>query len=215
MKVLLVEDDMLLGESLSDYLKKASFDVKWIDDDRIVMQTLSVELFDVIILDLMLKYLSGEGLIKKIKEKVSNIPIIVTTAKESIASKEECFSYGADDYVVKPFDPKELLLRIKAVCKRYYKMNNKERIGNIEIDTDNRIMKSAGKEITLTKKEWDILAFLLKRRGRIVTHNDILNYVWADSDVGEESVRTYIKKLRAILPEDAIETHKGRGYKLK
>ncbi len=215
MKVLLVEDDMLLGESLSDYLSNADFDVKWIDDDRVVVQTLSVELFDIIILDLMLKYFKGEELIEKIKQKVSDVPIIITTAKDSISSKEECFALGADDYIVKPFDPKELVLRMKAVCKRYYRINSKEIIGNIEIDVENRIVKNGADEMVLTKKEWDILLFLLKRRGKIVTHNDILNYVWSDSDVSEESVRTYIKKLRAVLPEGSIETHKGRGYRLK
>ncbi len=215
MKVLLVEDDNLLGESLKDYLNKSGFDVEFVDDDRTVLQILSIKLFDIIILDLMLKYLNGEELIKKIREKIVHMPIIVTTAKDSIKSKEECFSLGADDYIVKPFNPKELVLRIKAVCKRYYKVDNIEIVGDVEIDIENRDMRRNGAEITLTKKEWDILLFLLKRRGKIVTHNDILNYVWANSYVGEESVRTYIKKLRTILPEGAIETHKGRGYRLR
>ncbi len=215
MKVLLVEDDMLLGESLKDYLVKSEFDVKWIDDDRIVTQTLSVELFDIIILDLMLKYSNGEELIKKIKEKIPDIPIIITTAKNNIASKEECFSLGADDYITKPFNPKELVLRMRAVCRRYYKINGKEKIGDVEIDIDNKVLRRFDDEIVLTKKEWDILMFLLKKRGKIVTHNDILNYVWPGSDIGEESVRTYIKRLRAVLPDGSIETHKGRGYRLK
>ncbi len=215
MKILLVEDDALLGESLNDYLAKVGFDIKWIDDDRYVMQTLIVELFDVVILDLILKFSEGENLIKKIKEKIPNLPIIVTTAKESIKSKEECFSLGADDYLVKPFDLKELVLRIRAVCRRYYKINNIEIVGDVEIDTINKIIKKKSHEIYLTKKEWDVLLFLLKRRNKIVTHNDILNYVWGTSDVGEDSVRTYIKKLRTVLPKDTIETYKGRGYKLR
>ncbi len=215
MRVLLIEDDVLLGESMEDYLKKIGFDIKWIDDDRIVMQILSIELFDVVILDLMLKFSKGEDLIKKIKDTVPDVPIVITTAKDGIKSKEECFGLGADDYLVKPFDPKELVLRIKAVCSRYYNIDEKQKIGNMEIDVKNKTVKKNGDEIILTKREWDILIFLLKKRGKIVTHTDILNYVWADSDVNEESVRTYIKKLRAILPDNAIETHKGRGYRLK
>ena len=215
MKILLVEDDALLGESLSEYLVKVGFYIKWIDDDRDVMQTLSIELFDVVILDLILKFSNGENLIKKIRQKIPNLPIIVTTAKESIKSKEECFLLGADDYMIKPFDLKELVLRIKAVCRRYYKIDKIEVIGDVEIDVQNRVMRKKSHEVYLTKKEWEVLLFLLKRRNKIVTHDDILNYVWGTSDVGEDSVRTYIKKLRNILPKDTIETYKGRGYKLK
>ncbi len=215
MKVLLVEDDELLGESLKEYLSKEGFSVRWEDDDRFVLQRLSVELFDVIVLDLMLKFSSGESLIKKIKERHGSIPIIVVTAKDDMGAKEECFLLGADDYIVKPFDPKELVLRIKAVCRRYYGMDQKHRIGDVIVDTQRNLLVKDEKEIVLTQKEWELLLFLLKKRGKVVSHNDILSYVWGDSDVSEDSVRAYIKRLRSILPEGAIETCKGRGYRLK
>ncbi len=214
-KILLVEDDKLLGESLCEFFLKNGYEAKWIDDDRDVMATLSIELFDIVILDLMLKFSKGEDLVKKIKEKNRDLPIIVTTAKNDIKSKEECFSYGADDYLTKPFNPKELILRIDAVCKRFYPVNQIEKIGDLEIDMDSKTVKKGAKELFLTKKEWALLEFLIKRKGKVVTHGDILNYIWADRDVGEDSVRAYIKKLRNILPEGAIETCKGRGYRLK
>jgi DNA-binding response OmpR family regulator len=214
-KILLVEDDNLLGESLTDFLEIEGFSIKWIDDDRIVMQTFSVEMFDIVVMDLMLKYQDGESLIKKIKERLPDLPIIVITAKDSIKSKELCFSLGADDYITKPFNPKELILRIKAVCRRFYQYKKTEEIGDLKIDTIKKTITKNGKEISLTNKEWGVLLFLIKRRNKIVTHDEILNYIWADKDVGEDSVRAYIKKLRTILPPDSIETYKGRGYKLK
>ncbi len=214
-RVLIVEDNELLGASIDEFLNKNSYDSRWIDDDRELLPLLSVEMFDIVVLDLMLRFSSGEELISKVKSRIPKLPIIVITAKDSIESKQICFNLGADDYITKPFNPKELMFRIEAVCKRVYGLNNIEKIGDIIIDLDNKTIKERDLEIVLTNKEWDVLTFLLKRRNRIVTHNDILNYVWADKDVGEESVRTYIKKLRNILPQGSIETIKGRGYRLK
>ncbi len=213
MKVLLIEDDALLGESLREYLQKEGFSVTWMDDERGLMQFLGVSMYDIVVLDLMLKFSRGEDLVHKIKAK--GLPVIIVTAKADLAAKEECFSLGADDYMVKPFDPRELALRINAVCRRYYNTAREEKIGDVVVDMENRVVIRDGKEMVLTQKEWDLLEFLVKRRGKVVSHDDILNYVWGDADVGEESVRTYVKRLRSILPAGAIETCKGRGYRLK
>ncbi len=214
-RILLIEDDRLLGESLVDFLEKNGYTVRWIDDDRDVMHILNIEAFDIVVLDLILKFSNGENFIKKIKNKFSDLPIIITTAKSSIDSKEECFKLGADDYITKPFVPKELILRIDAILKRIYKTDTVEKIQSAQINLDKKTLTVNEKEILLTEKEWVILEFLIKKRNKIVTYNDILNYVWPGKDVGEESVRTYIKKLRSKLPENSIETLKGRGYRLK
>lgn len=212
MRVLLIEDDLLLGESIKDYLESEGFTVKWEFDDSSIDQYYCFDYFDIIILDLMLKYKSGETILKYIR-KVSEVPVIVSTAKCCIDDKEDCFTSGADDYLVKPYEPKELFLRINNILRKkrliVHLQNN-----NIEIDISSKTLKKDGKDIKLTQKEWEILSLLIKHRGKIVSHDYILNNIWGDDSVGTESIRTYIKRLRDILGDNSIETLKGRGYKI-
>jgi len=214
MKVLLIEDDVNLGESLKEYLEINSVSVKWLIDDRMVEIVLENEIFDVIILDLILKYQKGEDILKKIRKKGITTPILVLTAKKELKDKEVCFEEGADDYLTKPFAPKELILRLKALIRR----QTPARIINIsdlKIDLDAGTIYKNGDVIKISPKAWELLCFLIKHRGKIVSKERILNYVWADNPVGDEIIRTYIKELRKILPKDSIETYKGRGYRLK
>ena len=212
MKILLIEDDIILGESLREYLTNNNFNAVWISDDRFIDEHIRHKKFDLILLDLMLKYNRGEDLIRKIKSKQS-IPIIVTTAKGNLKDKELCFEYGADDYLVKPFSPKELILRIKAVLKRYIDIKDHFSSGSLYVNFKNRTLTVGSKEIKLTYTEWNLLSLFIKNRGKIISNNDILNYVWDNNPVGDESIRTYVKRLRSILPDGVIKTYKGRGYK--
>ena len=214
MHVLLVEDDLLLGESLKEYLEDNGITVDWIYDDRKVEEIYSFDKYDVIVLDLMLRYEKGENILKNLRLKEIKTPILILTAKNSIQDKEICFNLGADDYLTKPFNPKELLLRIKALSKRKH-MDNIVKLGNLEINLDSKTVYKDGKEIKLSKTAWEVLYILLKYKGEVVDTQRILNYVWADKPVGDEIVRTYIKELRKILPENSIKTYKGRGYKLE
>jgi DNA-binding response OmpR family regulator len=214
MRVLLVEDDLVLGESLKDYLQNNSIEVVWIWDDRKLEEAMLLSEYDVIILDLMLKYEKGEDILKNLRSKGVKTPIIIMTAKSRIEDKENCFNLGSDDYITKPFNPKELLLRIKALNKRVH-ISDKEKIGDVEIDLEKQIILKDSKEVKISKTAWNLLTLLLKKRGEVVTTQTILNYVWPDKAVGDEIVRQYIKELRKILPPDSIETYKGTGYRLK
>ncbi|MCA1927788.1 MAG: response regulator transcription factor [Calditerrivibrio sp.] len=211
MRALLIEDDPLLGESIKEYLESQGFIVKWEFDDSNIDQYYCFDYFDIIILDLMLKYKSGETILRYIR-KVSEVPVIISTAKCCIDDKEDCFTSGADDYLVKPYEPKELLLRINNILRKkgltVYLPNN------IEIDISSKTLKKDGKEIKLTQKEWELLSLLIKNKGKIISHEYILNNIWGDDSVGTESIRTYIKRLRDILGDNSIETLKGRGYKI-
>jgi DNA-binding response OmpR family regulator len=214
MKILIIEDDLILGESLKDYLKLQGISAIWIEDDRDAILEFKNGAYDFVILDLMLRYTKGEYLLKDFRKIDKHTPIIIITAKDKLANKEECFLCGADDYIVKPFDPKELLLRIKTIYKRIVTENNLK-IGDIIIDIDRQIILKNGREEKITKKEWEMLLLLIKNRGKLVTFECIMNYVWGDTVVGSDSVRTYIHHLRSILPDNAIETYKGRGYLLR
>ncbi|MDI6713993.1 MAG: response regulator [Thermodesulfovibrio sp.] len=112
MKILIIEDDKALGESLVEYLKLEKIETFWLHDERKLSNVLNVYSFDVIVLDLILKFSRGEDLITYIREKGIETPILILTAKKDFSNKEECFLRGADDYLIKPFEPKELVLRI-------------------------------------------------------------------------------------------------------
>lgn len=213
MRVLLVEDDLMLGESLKEYLEKEGISVEWIQDEREILDVTVMDKFDVVILDLILRFRAGEDILRDIRNKGVDVPVLVLTAKSRIEDKEICFNLGADDYLTKPFEPKELLCRIKALARRRLK-DTVVKIGNAEICLGARIVKVSGKEVKLSKTAWELLSLLLKNRGKVVSTETILNCIWGDKPVGSEVVRAYIKELRKVLPRDAIETHKGIGYRL-
>jgi len=210
----MIEDDPILGESLEEYLKDNSIEVHWIQDEREIEYIYNFDQYDVIILDLMLKYKKGEDILRELRNKKINIPVLVLTAKSSIKDKEVCFNLGADDYLTKPFNPKELLLRINALTKRKH-IDETLKIGDVEINLSGKTLTKKGKEIKLSKTAWELLYYLIRNRGSVVETERILNHVWGDKPVGDEIVRTYIKELRKILPKNAIKTYKGRGYKLE
>ena len=214
MRVLFIEDDPVLGESIKDFLELSGIETVWIQDDRLVNDITDFDAYDVIILDLMLRFNKGEDILKDLRTKGVKTPIIILTAKSDIKDKEVCFNLGADDYLTKPFDPKELLLRLKALSQRRH-INPVVKIGNIVIDLNKKTVYKDSKEIKLSKRAWNLLVLLLKNRGSIVETNEILDSIWKDKVVGDEIVRAYIKELRKILPKDSIKTYKGRGYKLE
>lgn len=213
MKVLLVEDDRLLGESLTEYLQSEGFITDWVYDPREVMDLLEVSRYDVIVLDLMMPHIGGEELIKAIREKDKETPILVLTAKQRLEDKRTCFELGADDYLTKPFEMEELVLRLKALYRRKNPQDVVV-IDEVEVCFSKEMVKVKGKPISLSKKDWLVLKFLVENRGRFVSHEEILNYVWGDEPVGEDVVRAHIKNLRKLLPEGFIKTMKGRGYRV-
>ncbi len=214
MKVLIVEDDILLGESLKEYLYSHGVSVTWLSDEAEVKEILNSFSFDVIVLDLILKRRKGEDILQEIRRSGIETPVLILTAKRELHDKEVCFERGADDYLIKPFEPKELLLRLKALSNRAQR-GSLISIGDVRVDLKTRTVYTAsGEPVNLSKKSWDLLYLLIKNRRRLVTKEQILSYVWGDSIVGDEIIRFYIKELRKILPKESIKTMKGRGYLL-
>lgn len=215
MRVLLVEDDTLLGGSLKDYLEMNGISVDWISDDR-GFSIEELELYDVVVLDLILKFGNGEDILKSIRESGKDLPVLILTAKNSIRDKEVCFNLGADDYLTKPFEPKELILRLRALTSRYKgRVKAQEKIGDLVVDLESQRVYRGNEEIKISRNAWELLELLLRNRGKVVPTERILNYVWRDKPVGDEVVRAYVKELRKILPEGSIETYRGRGYMLR
>jgi DNA-binding response OmpR family regulator len=213
-KVLLVEDDRLLGESLKEYLGSEGFVVDWIYDSREFFDLLQVSSYDVIVLDLMMPHVSGEQLLRGLREKGDKTSVLILTAKGRLEDKERCFSLGADDYLTKPFEPRELLLRLRALHRRVVR-DERLKLGGVEIDLQAGRVWVESREIRLGRKEWLLLKHLVENRGRFVSTEELLNYVWGDEPVGDEVVRAHIKNLRRLLPEGFITSQKGRGYRVE
>ncbi len=212
--MLLVEDDRLLGESLKEYLESEGFWVDWIYDSREFFDLLEVSIYDAIVLDLMMPHISGEELLRELREKGNTTPVLILTAKGRLEDKEKCFSLGADDYLTKPFEPKELLLRLRALYRRTVRQE-RLKLRNVEVDLRAGRVWVEGREIKLSKKEWLMFKYLVENRDRFVSTEELLNYVWGDEPVGDEVVRAHIKNLRRLLPEGFIVSQKGRGYRVE
>lgn len=159
MKVLIIEDDFYLGQSLKDYFQLEGIEAEVVEDEREVKDTLSINEYDVILLDLMLKHLKGEDILLWIREQGIHTPVMVVTAKTKIEDKERCYELGADDYITKPFMPKELLLKVKALANRVH-LPEIHKIGNITVDLKNKTVTKDGEVVKLSRTAWNLLYYL-------------------------------------------------------
>ena len=218
-KILIVEDDISISSELKDLLDNAGYNGVVLKDFENSYKKKKKENPDLILLDINIPKLNGEMLLQKIR-KESNVPIIMVTSKNTETDEVLSMSYGADDYITKPYNPTILLLRINAIFKR---MENKSDIlayNELEIDPKKGIIKNEKEEIILTKNEMIIFTFLLANKGNIVTRDELMTDLWNnDSYINDNALNVNISRLRTKLKdfgyEDAIETRKGQGYILK
>ena len=221
MFVLVVEDDFQLNEMLKKVLLKEGYDVETAFSGTEALLLLENRMIDLVVLDLMLPGVSGEKVLDKIKEKM-DIPIIILSAKSEIDSKVDLIKRGADDYITKPFDNKELLVRIEAVMRRSEpsKMRKKYGYKDIVLDTSSYSVKVAGVEVSFTKYEYLILKLLMSEPGRIFTKNNIYESIWNEEFFGEENaINVHISNIRKKLSEinkneQYIEAVRGIGFRL-
>lgn len=224
MKILVVEDDKEIQELIAYFLTKEGYEVDTADDGLEGLRILKEKKHQLIVLDLMLPNLDGKNftkIVKGISSEYGNPIIIMLTAKTEIEDVLEGLEIGADDYMKKPFDPRELVLRVK----RFFKEEKKEKIENrnykvfdLEIEDDKHRVMYKNEEIELSKKEYDLLLLLVQNKNLVITREKILDRVWNSSYyTGDRTVDVYISKLRDKLPEisECIKTIKGVGYKLE
>lgn len=219
--ILLVEDDKNIAKLVKYNLEKEGFLLHAVEAGEDALKELFSKEYDIVILDLMLPGIDGLEVCREIKqsEKTKHIPVIMLTAKGEEVDRIVGFELGASDYVVKPFSPRELALRVKSVLKRSSeKAGPKERIkiGKVVIDTVSHSVKVNGKEVMLTLMEFDLLHTLMGRAGRVQSRERLLSDVWGiDSSVTTRTVDTHIKRLREKLAGsgECIETVRGIGYK--
>ena len=218
-KILIVEDDTSISEELKNLLENSGYNGAILKDFENSYEEIKRENPDLILLDINIPKLNGEMLLQKIR-KESNVPIIMVTSKNTETDEVLSLSYGANDYITKPYNPTILLLRINNLFKRIENKNDILTYNDLTVDPKKGIIKSDKEELILTKNEMIIFTFLLANRGNIVTRDDLMTDLWNnDSYINDNALNVNISRLRTKLTdfgyEDAIETRKGQGYILK
>lgn len=217
MRILLVEDDHLLADSLVQALKSEGYFVDWLDNGKLAASLLNVETFDLIVLDQRLPGLSGLDILRNIRSQANKTPALMLTACDAVDDKVAGLDAGADDYLTKPFDMDELFARVRSLLRRSGTAAPLLEAAGLELDPAAHCVRVDGIEVTdLTSKELAILESLLRNRGRFVTKHRLLE---SSSSLGEEpesnTIEVYISRLRKRLGRDRIETLRGVGYRIK
>ena len=214
-KICLVEDEKNLNDLIKSYLERENYEVTQYYNGTEALNH-AADNADLWILDIMLgDEVSGYDIIKKIRES-SDVPVIFTSARDQELDKIIGLELGSDDYITKPYSPKELVLRVGNIIKRVYN-NQTEKVNyeNYEIDIDKRLVSENGKEITLTTLEFDLLTMLLKNKNKSFSRNQILENVWGDNYFGSDRVvDDLVRRLRKKLPKLRLSTIYGYGYRL-
>lgn len=221
MKILVVEDDQEIRNLIKYFLKKENFIVFDTENGMEGLKIAREQKPDLIILDIMLPGLDGInvcGMIREMPDKYGEPLIIMTTAKTETDDVLQGLGKGADDYLKKPFDPRELIMRVKTLLRRSNKeVSKKYTFSTIIVDDEKHTVTDGGMEVEISKKEYDLLLYFIKNKGLILTRDKILNQVWETNyQSGDRNVDVYIGKLREKFSgfAECIKTVKGVGYKL-
>ena len=219
-KILIIEDETDVADLLTLNLRKAGYRVSTAADGASGLQKARDDRSDFIILDLMLPKLSGLEVCRILKSDAatSHTPILMLTARAEEIDRIVGLEFGADDYVTKPFSPREIVLRIRAILRRWEKADESLNAGPISIDPARHQVRVNGKQVHLTSLEFKLLRTLMQRRGRVQDRDRLLNEVWGyESVIDTRTVDTHVRRLREKLGKagDIVETVRGFGYRVR
>lgn len=220
MKILIVEDELKLASFLRQGLEENDYAIDLVYDGKLGLSFSLKNDYDLILLDIILPYINGLELCKQIKDVKPNTPILMLTALGATDDKLTGFDAGADDYLVKPFEFKELLARIKSLTKRNagrFETSKKIKISDLELDLDKKCAMRGQKPIDLTAKEYALLEFFMRNTGRVISRSEIAEKVWdINFDTGTNVVDVYVnilrKKIDKNFDDKLIHTRIGMGY---
>ena len=220
MRVLLVEDHSLLRKSLARGLREANFAVDATGDGREGLWYATGQDYDVIILDLMLPGMDGLSVLRRLRSQGRQSPVLILTARDTVADRVEGLDCGADDYLVKPFAFEELLARVRALVRRRYSAKSPViRLGEMEIDRSAKTVRLAGRRVELTAREYALLELLALRAGQVVSRSEIWEHLYDfNAEPNSNVIDVYIGRLRRKLEGSSrgrlIRTRRGMGYVL-
>ena len=198
MKILVVEDEKDLNNVITKHLKKNNFSVDSVFDGEEALEYLNYGGYDVIVLDIMLPKINGYEVVKNLRANKNETAVLMLTARDGIDDKIKGLDLGADDYLVKPFDFRELLARIRVLVRRKYgNVSNEIQIDDLIVDTSKKSVTRAGKNIELTGKEYEVLEYLVQNKGRVLSRDKIRDSVWDYGYEGESNIiDVLIKNIR-------------------
>jgi len=222
MRILVVEDDRDIGELVCRYLEKAGFTAELVSSGRDAIASLSTTPPDLLVLDLMLPHVDGLEICRAVRanDRTAATPIIMLTARAEESERIVGLEIGADDYIAKPFSPNELVARVRALLRRANRQPARTAsvtYGPIVVDSEQHTVSSNGEGVTLTAKEFLLLEYLLKHKGRVLSRDVLLTDVWGYKYTGgTRTVDVHVRRLREKLPSlgEALVTVKQFGYKL-
>lgn len=214
MRLLLVEDDELLGDGLRIGLKQSGYTIEWLKDGVSAEQALQHEHFDLVVLDLGLPRLSGLEVLKNLRKSGNTVPVLILTAQDSVEDRVQGLDFGGDDYLVKPFDLDELCARLRALQRRYSgRAEPLIQHGDLIVNPAAHKVSLADKEINLSTSEFALLQYLLENKGRVIPRARLeeMLYGW-QGEVESNALEVFIHHLRKKLGRDLIRTVRGVGY---
>jgi two-component system response regulator TctD len=219
LKILIVEDDAMLGDALTEHLGRAGLQATLAHDGADADHQLATQSFDLLILDLGLPALDGFEVLRRLRHRGDPMPVLILTARDELHDRIKGFELGADDYLTKPFDMPELLLRAKALYRRAYGTGHAElRIGLLRLDPFGRRATIGNDSIELSAREMEILEILMMREGRVVSKEDLMQRLYEDdSTVNANAVEVFMHRIRRKITGSgvAIRTIRGLGYLLE
>ena len=216
MRVLVVEDDPMIGRAVSAGLRGTGYAVDWVQDGTSADLALGNETYDVVLLDLGLPRRDGLDLLRTWRRDRQNLPVLVITARDSLAERVAGLDSGADDYLVKPFDLDELLARIRAVVRRHTGRGSPEiSYGSVLLDSVRREVSFRGRTVDLSAREYAVFEVLMKEPGAVVSREKLEDavYGWGE-EVGSNSVEVHLHHLRRKLAPELIRNVRGVGYRI-
>lgn len=213
-RVLLLEDDPLFADTLVDLLEESGFEVELSSNGQSALDKTFTQKFDLYLLDINVPLIDGITLLKELRDSNDNTPAIFLTSHKDKEMLKKSFMSGADDFLTKPFDTDELLLRINALLKRF-QSENALCIGLLCSDDIHKRISYNKEELDLSKKEYELLLLLMKHANNTVPKEMILNELWSSSEGGSDgALRVYINRIKQLVPQINIENVRGIGYKL-
>ncbi len=216
MRVLLIEDDTVLGAGVRDQIKAEGHSVDWVTRLDEAGDYIAAAAYDLVLLDLMLPDGRGLPFLQALRKKGNVTPVIILTALDQISDRIDGLNAGADDYMVKPFDLAELSARLAAVARRYSgNPNPLITLGDLEIDLAAKSVRRAGKLLALTAREWVLFEGFVQHPGQILSKPQLEERLYAfDSEIESNTIEVHISRLRKKLGREKIETVRGMGYRL-
>lgn len=214
MRVLIVEDEGDLAAAIRRLLEDAGFSADIAEDGEAGLTLALENTYDVLVLDLMLPRLQGERVLAELRTRGRDLPVLVLTARDLVADRVRLLDAGADDYLIKPFEPAELVSRCRALVRRASGHSTSViSLGEVEVDVARRTISRGGQPIAVTPREFRVIEYLALNRGRVVSRDELQTHLYSDSeDTWSNVLEVFVSGLRRKLGAGVIQTRRGHGY---